>query len=151
MNRSLEVLRSPRHDDASSTIRRARALAMAALIAVAALIPAASVVAAEQPNPVLDWNINAVNAIGNPPSNAIPGLGQPPPLAVIHLAMVQGAVYDAVNAIDGGHQPYLTGLPSMPGASMAAACAWRSPPPAPAPPPSCSTSMSRRRSSGCSP
>ena len=87
------------------------------------MIPAASVAAAEQPSPVLDWNINAVNAIGNPPSNAIPGLGQPPPLAVIHLAMVQGAVYDAVNAIDGGHRPYLGGLPSTPGASMAAAVA----------------------------
>ena len=54
---------------------------------------------------------------------AIPGLGQPPPLAVIHLAMVQGAVYDAVNAIDGGHEPYLSGLPSAPGASRAAAVA----------------------------
>jgi hypothetical protein len=28
--------------------------------------------------------------------------------------MVQGAVYDAVNAIDAGHQPYLAGLPSAP-------------------------------------
>jgi PAP2 superfamily len=123
MNRSLEELRSRRHEKASSTTRRARTLAMAVLIAVAGMIPAASVAAAEQPNPVLDWNINAVNAIGNPPANAIPGLGQPPPLAVIHLAMVQGAVYDAVNAIDGGHQPYLSGLPSMPGASRAAAVA----------------------------
>src|SRR5688572_13274625 len=123
VNRSLEGLHSPRHDNGSSTIRRARSLAIAVLVAVAGLIPAASVVAAEQPNPVLDWNINAVNAIGNPPSNAIPGLGQPPPLAVIHLAMVQGAVYDAVNAIDGGHQPYLSGLPSTPGGSMAAAVA----------------------------
>ena len=26
--------------------------------------------------------------------------------------MVQGAVYDAVNSIDGGHQPYLAGLPA---------------------------------------
>ena len=52
-----------------------------------------------------------------PPTAAIPGLGQPPPLAVIHLAMVHGAVYDAVNAIDGGHEPYLSGLPSAPGAS----------------------------------
>jgi hypothetical protein len=90
---------------------------------MAGLVPVASVSAAEQPNPVLDWNINAVNAIGNPPSNAIPGLGQPPPLAVIHLAMVQGAVYDAVNAIDGGFEPYLSGLPSTPGASRAAAVA----------------------------
>ena len=94
------------------------------LIAIAGLIPAASVAAAEPNNPVLDWNINAVNAIGNAPTAAIPGLGQPPPLAVIHLAMVQGAVYDAVNAIDGGHEPYLSGLPAAPaGASKAAAVA----------------------------
>ncbi len=93
------------------------------LIAVAGLIPTASVAAAEQPNPVLDWNINTVNAIGNAPAATIPGLGQPPPIAVIHLAMVHGAIYDAVNAIDGGHEPYLSGLPSAPGASMAAAVA----------------------------
>ena len=109
------------------TSRARRWLAAAtsvALIVVAGLIPVASVAAAEQPNPVLDWNINTVNAIGNPPTHATaPGLGQPPPLAVIHLAMVQGAVYDAVNAIDGGHEPYLSGLASAPGASMAAAVA----------------------------
>ena len=93
------------------------------LIAIAGLIPAASVAAAEPDNPVLDWNVNAVNAIGNAPTAAIPGLGQPPPLAVIHLAMVQGAVYDAVNAIDGGFEPYLSGLPASPGASRAAAVA----------------------------
>ena len=86
------------------------ALTTLALLAMTVLIPVASVRAAEQPNPVLDWNINTVNAIGNAPTAAIPGLGQPPPIAVIHLGMVHGAIYDAVNAIDGGHQPYLGGL-----------------------------------------
>ena len=33
--------------------------------------------------------------------------GQPPQVSVPHLAMVHGAVYDAVNAIDGGHEGYL--------------------------------------------
>ena len=38
--------------------------------------------------------------------------------------MVHGAVYDAVNAIDGGHQPYLDGLPpASPSASQEAAVA----------------------------
>ena len=38
--------------------------------------------------------------------------------------MVQGAVYDAVNSIDGGHQPYLAGLPpASPSASLEAAVA----------------------------
>jgi hypothetical protein len=99
------------------------ALTTLALVAMTGVIPAASVAAAEQPNPVLDWNINTVNAIGNAPTATVPGLGQPPPIAVIHLAMVHGAIYDAVNAIDGGHKPYLSGLPSAPDASMAAAVA----------------------------
>ena len=97
-------------------------LAVLALVGVA-LIPTASVAAVTPANPVTDWNLNTINAIGNPPDAAVPGLGQPPPPAVVHLAMVQGAVYDAVNAIDGGHQPYLGGLPSMPDASEAAAVA----------------------------
>jgi hypothetical protein len=33
--------------------------------------------------------------------------GQPPPAAVLSFAMVHGAVYDAVNAIDRGHRAYL--------------------------------------------
>jgi hypothetical protein len=48
---------------------------------------------------VIQWNVNA--------SNAIFGAGQPPQQSVPHLAMVHGAVYDAVNAIDGGHEGYL--------------------------------------------
>ena len=64
---------------------------------------------------VLDWNLNAVNALVNAPAAATPGAGQTPPVSMLHLAMVQGAVYDAVNMIDGGYQPYLAGLPSAPG------------------------------------
>jgi hypothetical protein len=97
---------------------------MPIVIAMAGLIPVASVAAAEPTDMVLDWNLNAINAIGNPPTAATPGLGQPPPLSPIHLAMVHGAIYDAVNAIDGGHAPYLDGLPTAPStASKAAAVA----------------------------
>ena len=119
-------------------------LSVLALVGALGLIPVASVAAAEPANPVLDWNINAVNAIGNPVTPPVttpptpPGLGQPPPIAVIHLAMVQGAVYDAVNAIDGGHEAYLSGLPSAPDASEAAAVATAAPDvlvALPAPPP----------------
>jgi hypothetical protein len=48
---------------------------------------------------VTQWNINATTAIlaSNPTSHA----------STLSFAMVQGAVYDAVNAIDGGYQPYL--------------------------------------------
>ena len=65
---------------------------------------------------VLDWNRHATNALMNatatatPPGNP-PGAGQSPPVAASHLAMVQGAVYDAVNMIDGGYEPYLADLP----------------------------------------
>ena len=37
--------------------------------------------------------------------------------------MVQGAVYDAVNAIDGGHQPYLVSPPANASDSKEAAVA----------------------------
>ena len=59
---------------------------------------------------VLDWNLNASNALFNPPAGSPPGAGMALP-GLLHLAMVQGAVYDAANAIDGGHKPYLQGLP----------------------------------------
>ncbi len=49
---------------------------------------------------VTDWNLNASNAI------FVTG-AQPPQQSVPHMAMVQGAVYDAVNAIDGGYEGYL--------------------------------------------
>jgi hypothetical protein len=95
-----------------------------ALIVGIGMIPGASAMAAEPTDMVLDWNLNAVNALSNAPTATPPGAGQPPPVASLHLAMAQGAVYDAVNAIDGGHEPYLTGLPSAPAsASKAAATA----------------------------
>jgi hypothetical protein len=49
---------------------------------------------------VIEWNINAANAI-------FATAGQPPQQSVPHLAMVHGAVYDAVNAIDGSREGYL--------------------------------------------
>jgi PAP2 superfamily len=49
--------------------------------------------------------------------------GQAPPVAVLHLAMVHGAVYDAVNSIDGGYEPYLGSLPAPSGSSKNAAAA----------------------------
>ena len=81
---------------------------------------------------VLDWNLHAVTALTNPTTQPVPtpsppillGAGQTPPVSILHLAMVQGAVYDAVNMIDGGHEPYLADLPpASPSASKAAAVA----------------------------
>src|SRR5437762_1904750 len=65
---------------------------------------------------VTDWNLIASNAI------VVTAL-QPPPVSALSFAMVQGAVYDAVNAIDRGHQPYLVQPPSNPTDSKEAATA----------------------------
>jgi hypothetical protein len=94
-----------------------------ALIAVSLFVPATSVAAREPTDMVLEWNLNAVNAIGNAPTATPPGLGQPPPLAPIHIAMVHGAIYDAVMAIVDTHEPYLDGLHARRSASQAAAVA----------------------------
>src|SRR5213594_427129 len=65
---------------------------------------------------VTDWNLIASNAI-------VVTAGQPPPVSALSFAMVQGAVYDAVNAIDHGHRPYLVQPPSNPTDSKEAATA----------------------------
>jgi hypothetical protein len=117
----------------SSKVRRWLAACSAlVLVAMAVLIPAATVRAAALTDPVLVWNANAISVIGSPTAAPVPdttpptllGLGQGPPISALHLAMVQGAVYDAVNAIDKGHAPYIAGLPFAPStASMPAAVA----------------------------
>src|SRR6266699_3342411 len=65
---------------------------------------------------VTDWNAIASTAI-------VTNAGQPPPPSALSFAMVQGAVYDAVNAIDRGYQPYLSEPPSNPTDSKEAAAA----------------------------
>ena len=73
-----------------------RRFILAAVAAVAAL--AAPAVA--HADAVTQWNQNATTAL-------MVTAGQGPQLSVPHMAMVHGAVYDAVNAIDGGHEGYL--------------------------------------------
>ena len=65
---------------------------------------------------VTDWNAYASTAI-------VANAGQPPPVSVLSFAMVQGAVYDAVNAIDRSHRPYLPQPAANPSASKDAAAA----------------------------
>jgi hypothetical protein len=103
--------------------RVAIGLLLTALVAVA-LGSAAPRAAADSPQTaVLDWNKHALDALANAPGAAIPGAGQTAPVQGLHLAMVQGAVYDAVNSIDGGHEPYLDGLPPAPASASEAAAA----------------------------
>jgi hypothetical protein len=65
---------------------------------------------------VTDWNGIASTAI-------VTNAGQPPPVSALSFAMVQGAVYDAVNAIDRGYQPYLVQPDANPTDSKEAAAA----------------------------
>ena len=94
-----------------------------ALIAVSLLVPASSLAIDEPTDMVYEWNINAISAIGNAGNATPPGLGQPPPLQPIHLAMVHIAVYDAVQAIVDDYEPYLGGLNAASNASQSAAVA----------------------------
>ena len=95
----------------SPTARRA----CAALLGVAALCWTIATAPARA-DTVTDWNAYASTAI-------VINAGQPPPAAVLSFAMVQGAVYDAVNAIDRGHRPYLAEPPAGPSDSKDAAAA----------------------------
>jgi hypothetical protein len=85
------------------------------LLIALALVPLAAPRVARA-NAVIDWNLIASNAI-------VVTAGQPPPVSALSFAMVQGAVYDAVNAIDRGYQPYLVQPPSNPTDSKEAAAA----------------------------
>jgi hypothetical protein len=98
--------------------RRSAGFYSIALLA-AALHPAPAY--ASENDAVHVWNERAVATFVNGPTAAIPGTQFAPPVAVIHLANVQGAVYDAGNAIKGGHDPYLKGLKAATSASKGAA------------------------------
>src|SRR5438034_4603119 len=90
-------------------------------ISIPPLVIAAALVALVSPtvahaDAVTDWNMIASNAI-------VVTAGQPPPVSALSFAMVQAAVYDAVNAIDRTHQPYPSEPPSNPTDSKEAAAA----------------------------
>ena len=97
-------------------------LAVVSLIMAATLLPVQAAAAAPS-NVVLNWNATAAAALFNAPTAVPPGAGQATPVAAIHMAMVQGAVFDAVNSIEGGYEPYLDVPSAPPGASVDAAVA----------------------------
>ena len=112
-----------------ASVRRRLGGVGAAIVVAAAMSIPATALAVEPTNMVLVWNENAISVISNPPlanppTGTPPGLGHAPPLSALHVAMVHAAIYDAVNAIDKGHEPYIDGLTALPGASMNAAIAY---------------------------
>jgi hypothetical protein len=74
---------------------------------------------------VLDWNAVALQAVANDHTPSIvPAADQGGPTRTARaLAIVQGAVYDTVNSIDGSCVPYLVSLHAPKGTSMNAAIA----------------------------
>jgi hypothetical protein len=100
--------------------RRLGAVAVLALVLPVGVL-ASPPATAEVPDQVLVWNQHAYDEL-------IGVKAQAPPVAVMHLAMVHGAIYDAVNAIDGGYQSYLGAPEAQPTYSenaAAAAAAYR--------------------------
>ena len=94
-----------------SSRRRAVVLVVAGAVSTALVAPSSAGASA-----ATQWNLNATNAL------IVTG-GQAPPVSMLHLAMVHGAVYDAVNAIDGGYTPYLVAPGATPFDSQDAAAA----------------------------
>jgi hypothetical protein len=86
-------------------------------LAVLGAVLALAVPAVAQANEVTKWNEIAVGTI-----NAQPPLTSAPPAGAVFMAMVQGAVYGAVNAVDRHGRPYLVDR-SYPKASADAAAA----------------------------
>lgn len=71
---------------------------------------------------VLDWNAILLQANANDHGLAAPDQGGPGRTARA-MAIVHTAMYDALNAIDGSHTPYLVDVQAPRGASMEAAVA----------------------------
>jgi hypothetical protein len=102
------------------------ALAAAALVFVVAAVAGvragtanvALAASAATPNEVTKWNAIAQSTVLAQPPNA-----SAPPAANVFMAMVQGSVYGAVNAIDRGHRPYLVMQRADPETSKEAAVA----------------------------
>jgi hypothetical protein len=83
--------------------------------AVSAFVLAATLAAPSitQADVVTDWNAIAVQA-------TVTGV-RPGPTGVLDIAMVQAAVYDAVQAIEGQYEPYAVEIPGATGSPVAAA------------------------------
>jgi hypothetical protein len=86
-------------------------------VLAAAVVAAFAAPSMARADAVTDWNLIASNSI-------VATAGQPPAVASLSFAIVQGAVYDAVNSIDQeSYRPYLVAVPANPWDSKDAAVA----------------------------
>ena len=86
------------------------AVAVGAFIGALGVLSASAAPRAEaDATAVMQWNLIAVSTITGVPGPGLPGpAGGAPPASQVNMGMVQGAVYDAVNAITPKHhRPYL--------------------------------------------
>jgi hypothetical protein len=93
-----------------------------ALLGAIAVLSVLAIAAPARADSVTDWDQIAAAALQSPGTATPPGAGQGAP-SIVHLAMVHAAVYDAVNAIDGGHEPYVSSPAAEPWYSQDAAVA----------------------------
>ena len=93
-----------------------------ALLGGIAVLSVLAIAAPARADSVTDWDQIAAAALQSPGTATPPGAGQGAP-SIVHLAMVHAAVYDAVNAIDGGHEPYVSSPAAEPWYSQDAAVA----------------------------
>jgi hypothetical protein len=107
-----------RRNSVHLTSRRRLLLALTAFGVFAVL----AIAAPARGDSVTDWDQIAAAALQSPGTATPPGAGQGAP-SIAHLAMVHAAVYDAVNAIDGGHEPYVSSPAAEPWYSQDAAVA----------------------------
>ena len=97
--------------------RRRNPARLGQLAVLATAVALAAPAVAQGANEVTKWNEIAVNTV-----NAQPPITSAPPTGAVFVAMVQGAVYGAVNAADRHGKPYLIER-SFPKASANAAAA----------------------------
>src|SRR5687768_8599445 len=102
--------------------RRGLHRARGALLGGLAVLSVLAMAAPARADTVTDWDQIAAAALQSPGTATPPGAGQGAP-SIAHLAMVHAAVYDAVNAIDGGHDPYVSSPAAEPWYSQDAAVA----------------------------
>jgi hypothetical protein len=93
-----------------------------ALLGGFALLAVLAIPVSARADAVTDWNQVAAAALQSPGTATPPGAGQGA-VSAAHLAMVHAAVYDAVNAIVGCHEPYVSSPAAEPWYSQDAAVA----------------------------